>query len=83
MFKFGLNQFVEVSISGEMGHVKGRAEYAGHANGYQVHYKTADGRAEEKWFDEDELAEVEDDSNPGMPVFVVKKEDLPAGAKIE
>ncbi len=82
MFTFGLNQFVEISISGEMGHVKGRAEYAGHANGYQVHYKTADGRAEEKWFDEDELAAVEDDDDGG-PIFVVKKDDLTARDKVQ
>ncbi len=37
MFTFELNQYVEISISGEMGHV----------NGYQVYYKTADGRVEE------------------------------------
>jgi hypothetical protein len=82
MFKFGLSQFVAISISGEMGHIKGRAEYADHANGYQVHYKAADGRAEEKWFDEDELSAVEDDVEGG-PVFVVKKGGLPAGAVIE
>ncbi|QWA09803.1 hypothetical protein GTU79_21200 [Sodalis ligni] len=82
MFTFGLNQFVEISISGEMGHVKGRAEYADHANGYQVHYKAADGRAEEKWFDEDELTAVEDDDDGG-PVFVVKKNKLPADVTTE
>ena len=73
MFKFELNQFVAISISDEMGHIKGRAEYADHTNGYQVHYRAADGRADEKWFDEDELLVVEDNNHSGAPVFVVKK----------
>jgi hypothetical protein len=47
-----------------------------------VHYKAADGRAEEKWFDEDELSAVEDDVEGG-PVFVVKKGGLPTGAVTE
>ncbi|RKO74362.1 hypothetical protein C5E04_18755 [Pectobacterium parmentieri] len=82
-FKFQLNQVVEIGISGEVGHVKGRAEYSGHINGYQVHYKSADGRAQEKWFDEDDIVAVEDERSPGMPVFCVNADDIPAGAVIE
>jgi hypothetical protein len=82
MFNFELNQYVAISVSNEMGHIKGRAEYADHANGYQVHYKAADGRAEEKWFDENDLIAVVDDDNPGLPIFVVKKDNLPAGANV-
>jgi len=80
MFKFGLNQFVEISISGEMGHVKGRGEWAGRVNAYEVHYKTADGRMDEKWIDEDDLSAVKDDDDGG-PIFIVKKgeSDLPKG----
>ena len=62
-FKFGLNQFVELSISGEMGHIKSRAESINHCNQYLVHYKDADGRAQESWFDEDDIAAVEDDEH--------------------
>ncbi len=82
MFKFELNQFVAISISGEMGHVKSCAQHSDHSNTYLVHYKAADGRADEKWFDEDDIEAVEDDDNGG-PIFVVKKDDLPAGAVIE
>lgn len=71
-FKFDLNQFVKVGISGEMGHIKGRAEYSSHINGYQVHYKAADGRAQEKWFDEDDIAAIEDDATLGAPIYAVK-----------
>lgn len=82
-FKFKLNQIVEIGISGEVGHVKGRAEYSGHINAYQVHYKAADGRAQEKWLDEDDIVAVEDDRAPGMPVFLVSAEDVPNDAVIE
>ncbi|WP_145600620.1 hypothetical protein [Yersinia frederiksenii] len=83
MFKFELNQLVGIDVSGEIGHIKGCAKYASHINAYQVHYKTADGRAEEKWFDETDLSAVEDDAYPGSPVFVVRQEDLPKDAVIE
>lgn len=63
-FKFDINQLVEVAVSGEIGHVKGRAEYSGHTNGYQVHYKSADGRAVEAWFDEDDVLAVGDPASP-------------------
>lgn len=54
-FKFELTQVVQVSISGEEGHVKGRAEYATDTNQYFIHYLAADGRAVNRWFDEGEL----------------------------
>jgi hypothetical protein len=55
MFKFELGQKVKVSISGEVGFVKGRAEYQHLQNQFFVHYKAADGRATDAWFDESEL----------------------------
>lgn len=58
-FKFDLNQLVDINVSGEQGRIKGRAEYANHINGYQVHYKAADGRAVEQWFDEDDIQPTE------------------------
>lgn len=82
-FKFGLNQFIELSISGEMGHIKSRAESVSHSNQYLVHYKAADGRAQEKWFDEDNISAVEDDEHPGAPIFAVKAKDVPDDAAIE
>ncbi|MGU0197942.1 hypothetical protein [Enterobacter roggenkampii] len=54
-FKYGLGQAVKVSISGEAGHVKARAEYTNCKNQYLVHYLAADGRAVDAWFDESEL----------------------------
>lgn len=56
MFKFELGQVVEVSISGEEGHVKGRAEYANMNDHYYIHYLTADGRGVDGWFDEGEIS---------------------------
>ncbi|AYH10193.1 hypothetical protein C5E22_11675 [Pectobacterium parmentieri] len=57
-FKHLLGQVVKVSISGEEGHVKGRAEYSAYPNSYYVHYLAADGKATERWFDENEIQAV-------------------------
>jgi hypothetical protein len=54
-FKYELTQVVQVTISGEEGHIKGRAEYANCCNQYYIHYLTADGCAVDRWFDEGEL----------------------------
>ncbi|EGT4335024.1 hypothetical protein DOX53_18465 [Cronobacter malonaticus] len=67
-FKFDLNQFVEIGVSGEMGHIKSRAESCSHCNQYLGHYKVTDGRAVESWFDEDDIIVVEDDEHPGAPM---------------
>lgn len=83
MFKYELNQLVESRVSNEWGYVKGRAEYATHENAYFVHYKAADGSAVSRWFDESELAAVEDGNHPGAPVFAVNAEDLPKGAVVQ
>ena len=55
MFKFELGQKVKVSISGETGFIKGRAEYEDSPNQALIHYKAADGRAVDGWFQESEL----------------------------
>ncbi|HBV8337116.1 TPA: hypothetical protein OL733_003933 [Citrobacter freundii] len=54
-FKHELGQVVEVSISGEEGHIKARAEYTNSCNQYLIHYQTADGRASDAWFEEGEI----------------------------
>ncbi|WP_436882789.1 hypothetical protein [Enterobacter asburiae] len=54
-FKFELNQTVQVTISGEEGHIKARAEYTTSGNHYFIHYLAADGRATDRWFEESEL----------------------------
>lgn len=81
MFKFELGQLVNIAISDEFGEVKGRAEYATHENSYFVHYKAGDGRAMSAWFDESDLAAVEDERHPGCAVYAVC--ELPDGAVVE
>ncbi|KAF1367140.1 hypothetical protein [Yokenella regensburgei] len=55
LFKYELGQVVKVSISGEEGHVKARAEYTNCCNQYLIHYQAADGRAVDAWFEEGEI----------------------------
>lgn len=50
MFKYALNDKVEIEISGEKGKVFGRAEYIELTAQYWVKYKAADGRAVSNWF---------------------------------
>nr|WP_130065534.1 DUF2586 family protein [Escherichia coli] len=64
-FKHELGQVVEVSISGEEGHIKARAEYTNSCNQYLIHYQTADGRASDAWFEEGEIADRSLNSTPG------------------
>ncbi|AUP76391.1 hypothetical protein CWS02_06455 [Enterobacter sp. EA-1] len=59
VFRHVLGQGVKVTISGEEGHVKARAEYANCSNQYLIHYLAADGRAVDAWFDEGELTAVQ------------------------
>lgn len=56
MFKHQLGQVVQVTISAEEGHIKARAEYHNGPNQYLIHYLTADGRAQDTWFEEGELS---------------------------
>ena len=58
-FKHELGQAIQITISGEKGHVKGRAEYTTINNQYYIHYLAADGRGADGWFSEDELSAVE------------------------
>ncbi len=57
-FKHGLGQTVKISVSGETGHVKGRADYLNNCPAYLIHYQAADGRAVDRWFDESEIQPV-------------------------
>lgn len=82
MFKFDLNQVVDIRVSGEWGHVKSRADSISGVNQYQVHYKAADGRVATGWFDENDLVATEDDRHPGAPVYVCNAEDVPEDAVI-
>ncbi len=61
-FKHALGQVVFVTISGEEGHVKARAEYNAGPNQYLIHYLAADGRALDSWFEECELSPSEPQS---------------------
>lgn len=54
-FKFPLGLKVKVCASGEIGHIKGTAAFSDSCNQYLVHYKAADGRAVDGWFNESEL----------------------------
>lgn len=60
MFKHELSQVVQVTISGEEGHIKARAEYHNGHNQYLIHYLAADGRAVDGWFEEGELSPAEE-----------------------
>ncbi|HAT1567356.1 TPA: hypothetical protein I8X97_003523 [Citrobacter freundii] len=55
VFKHSLGQAVKISVSGEKGHVKARAEYTHCCNQYLIHYQAADGRAVDSWFEEGEI----------------------------
>ncbi|WP_430689868.1 hypothetical protein [Klebsiella variicola] len=55
-FKHELGQVVNVTISEEEGHIKARAEYTHAPNQYLIHYRAADGRAVDAWFEEGELS---------------------------
>ncbi|WGL96286.1 hypothetical protein [Arsenophonus nasoniae] len=59
MFKYELDQTVQINISNEEGYIKGRAEYTNSCNQYCVHYLAADGRAVDGWFEEGELLPAE------------------------
>lgn len=59
MFKFDLSQQVKVTISGEVGTVKGRAEFTTSENQYLLHMKAADGRAADIWFDGTDIKAVD------------------------
>ncbi|MDQ7104194.1 hypothetical protein REA38_11600 [Serratia sp. MF2] len=58
MFIYSFGQDVAITVSGECGKIKGRAEFIYSPNQYLLIYKTADGRAEERWVDETELSAV-------------------------
>ena len=57
-FKHALGLAVQITVSGEEGQVKGRAEYVNQSNAYLIHYRAADGRAVDSWFDESEVQPV-------------------------
>lgn len=54
-FKFELEQQVAIAVSAESGKVIGRAEYSNSENSYLIHYKCADGRAVNSWWEESAL----------------------------
>lgn len=57
-FTFSLGQEVKVTISGEKGVVYGRAQYRHSENSYWIHYKAADGRAQDAWWEESKLTAI-------------------------
>lgn len=58
-FAFRLLQAVYLTLSGESGHVIGRAEYSHGTAQYYVRYLSADGRQCEGWFGDDALVSNE------------------------
>ncbi|MBT1947830.1 hypothetical protein KKZ58_07945 [Enterobacter kobei] len=54
---------------------KSHADSSNHCNQYLGHYKTSDGRAQESWFDEDDIAAVEDDELHEAPIHAMKNDD--------
>lgn len=63
-FKFDLGELVRIRVSGERGHVIGRAEYLYVENQYCLEYKAADGRAVVDWWNEASLEAVTDRPAP-------------------
>ncbi|KER03384.1 hypothetical protein QPK14_20160 [Photorhabdus temperata subsp. temperata] len=61
MFRYNLKQAVKINISGEVGEIKGRAEYINNLNDYLVIYRASDGRAAEAWFDESEISSADEE----------------------
>ena len=57
-FKFGLGAKVALSLSGEQGEVKGRAEYEKSQNSYFVRYVNGEGGQGEEWVSEDALVDA-------------------------
>lgn len=51
--KFGLNDEVKITMTGETGTVRGRAEWSTGNKSYFVAYKSASGDFREVWLDED------------------------------
>jgi len=58
-FKHELGQVVQVTVSGEEGHVNNRADYANCCNQYLIYYCAAGGRALDAWFEEGEIKPAE------------------------
>lgn len=54
-FAFKLGESVTIKVSGEQGHIQGRAHYVDSNPQYHVLYKSADGRAVTAWWDESAL----------------------------
>ncbi|MEA5217008.1 hypothetical protein [Enterobacter cloacae] len=71
-FRYALSQYMEISVSGESGHIKSRTESISHCNQYLLHYLAADGQIKERWFDEDDLAVVEEERSPDEPLYKVR-----------
>ncbi len=58
-WKFGLNDPVEITVSGEQGTVQARAEYIYSPDRYLIRYADGNGSAREEWWDEDALERLE------------------------
>lgn len=68
-FKFGLNDCVKISVSGECGVIRARAEYVHCENSYLLCYKAGDGRATEAWWAESQIEEDEQGALARNPDF--------------
>lgn len=51
-FKFDMGATVSLKLSGETGHVIGRAQYDVGDNDYRIRYLAADGRQCDSWWQE-------------------------------
>ena len=63
-FKYKIGQRVTVSVSGETGEIRARAEYKNSTDCYYVYYKSGDGRAISTWWDEDQIEAVKEEEKP-------------------
>lgn len=58
MFRFGLEDYVQISCSGEEGIIIGRADYLDIDDSYWVRYKNAAGIAVETWWPDSALEPI-------------------------
>lgn len=58
-FKFQLNDKAKIEVSGELGIIKGRADYSTSSPSYLLDYKDSTGKFQSSWISEESLVVAE------------------------